>query len=108
MDGPEYTLQILAPAQCELEEIAQIHFELVGLDSALKITNRLLDALDRLKFSPEMGRRCKDKLLKLQGYRMLICGNYICFYRLKGNTIMVHHIADGRSDYPRHMADLEP
>ncbi len=107
MDAPEYTLQILAPAQRELEEIAQIHFKLVGLESAIKITNRIIDALARLKSSPEMGIRCKDKLFRLQGYRMLICGNYICFYRLKGETILVYHVADGRSDYPRHMTDLE-
>ena len=108
MGRPDYRLRILAPAQCELEEIALVHLELAGPDSAKKITDRILRALDHLKLSPEMGVSCKDKLLKLQGYRMLICGYYLCIYRLIGDTVFVYHIADGRSDYPKHMTDLKP
>ena len=108
MSEPRYRLEILTPAQRELEEIALVHYELVGPDSARKITDRIYDALERLTRHPNMGTSCEDKPLKLQGYRMLICGHYLCVYRLVGNTVFVYHIADGRSDYPKHIKDLEP
>ena len=108
MDNPKYKLEILMPAQRELEEIALVHLKLVGPDSARKITDRILSSLEKLTRYPNTGVSCDDKPLKLQGYRMLICGHYLCVYRLVGNTIHVCHIADGRSDYPKYMKDLEP
>ncbi len=104
----EYKLQYLEPALHDIEEIAHIHLALVGPDSAERITNRIHSAINHLSVSPEMGVKCKDKLLRLQGYHMLVCGNYLCFYRLVGDTVIVAHIVDGRSDYPKHMTDLEP
>ena len=41
-------LVILEPAQRELEEIAQLHLNLVGPNSARKITDLILDTLSRL------------------------------------------------------------
>ena len=48
-------LVILEPAQRELEEIAQIHLNLVGPNSARKITNLILDTLSRLEMFPLSG-----------------------------------------------------
>lgn len=98
--GKRFNLEILLPAQRELEEIAQIHLELVGSESARKITNRIYDALDNLCIYPKMGVMLRDKKLQSDGYRMLICDNYLCIYRQMGETIFVYHIADGRTDYP--------
>ena len=42
-------LVILEPAQRELEEIAQLHLNLVGPNSARKITDLILDTLSRLE-----------------------------------------------------------
>jgi len=108
MAVPKYKLEILTPAQRELEEIALVHLELAGPDSARKITDRILAALERLRIHPHIGVSCKDKPLRLQGYRMLICGFYLCVYRLIGETILVYHIADSRADYPKLMNDLTP
>ena len=107
MNNTKYKLHILMPAQRELEEIALLHLGLVGPNSALKITNRIYDALALLQINPNMGMSCKDKPLKRQGYRMLICGNYLCIYRLVGDTVFTYHIVDGRTDYPKLMKDLE-
>ena len=43
-------LVILEPAQRELEEIAQLHLNLVGANSARNITNLILDS--RLELFP--------------------------------------------------------
>jgi hypothetical protein len=44
----QYELVLLAPAERELEEIARVHLELVGLLSARKITDRIYSALENL------------------------------------------------------------
>jgi Plasmid stabilization system protein len=107
MSEKRYKLEILTPAQRELEEIALVHLELVGPQSARNITNRIYDSLARLQTTPYIGVDCANKPLGLPGYRMLICGNYLCIYRLIGDSVFVYHIVDGRRDYPKLMNDLE-
>lgn len=48
-------LVILDPAQRELEEIAQLHMNLVGPNAARNITNLILDTLSRLEMFPLSG-----------------------------------------------------
>lgn len=97
---------MLATAQSELEAIALIHLELVGLDSARGITERIYSALEKLQTYPNMGPACHDKQLASQGYRMLICSHFSCFYRLIADTIFVYHIVGGRADYPKLLQDI--
>ena len=85
-------LVILEPAQRELEEIAQLHRNLVGPNSARNITDLILDTLSR--HIPQ------DKELRNGGYRYVIAGKYICVYRLIAETVYVYHIAHGASNYP--------
>jgi plasmid stabilization system protein ParE len=102
----KHRLVILTPAQRELEEMANVYFELVGPQSARNITNRIYDALERLRDFPHIGVVLRNKVLQEIGYRMLICDKYICIYRIIGDTIYVYHIVDGRSNYPRLFSDL--
>lgn len=93
-------LVILEPAQRELEEIARLHQNLVGPNSARKITNRILDALSRLADFPLSGHVPQDNELRRAGYRLVVAGKYICVYRLIADTVFVYHIAHGATDYP--------
>ena len=93
-------LVILEPAQRELEEIAQLHLNLVGPNSARNITNLILDTLSRLEMFPLSGHIPQDKELRNGGYRYVIAGKYICVYRLIAETVYVYHIAHGASNYP--------
>ena len=102
-----YRLELLTPAQRELEEIARVYLELVGPSSARKITDRIYTALGNLQTHPNMGMACRDKQLASEGYRMLMCEAYLCFYRLIGNTIFVYHVVDGRANYPRLISGLK-
>lgn len=38
--------------------------------------------------------------MKLQGYRYVIAGKYICLYRVIGDEVFVYHIAHRASNYP--------
>lgn len=93
-------LVLLESAQQELEEIAQLHMNLAGPNSARNITNLILDTLSRLEMFPRSGHIPRDKELRGGGYRYVIAGKYICVYRLVAETVYVYHIAHGASNYP--------
>ena len=93
-------LVILEPAQRELEEIAQLHMNLVGSNSARNITDRILHTLSRLEMFPLSGHIPRDRDLRDGGYRIVIAGKYICVYRLIAETVFVYHIAHGAGNYP--------
>lgn len=106
MSKANYKLELLRPAQRELEEIALVHMELAGVESARKITDRIYRALEHLRSYSYMGVECRDETLRRAGYRMLICGHYLCIYRLLGKTVFVYHIVDGRTNYPQLLMEL--
>ena len=94
-------LIILEPAQQELEEIAQLHLNLVGPESAARIVNEILDTLQRLEQFPQSGHVPRDRFLRQSDYRLVIAGKYICVYRCVSDEALVYHIAHGARDYPR-------
>ena len=100
MPAQTIKLAILAPAQRELEEIARVYLELAGADSARRITDQILNSLERLKTYPLSGSLPRDRWLREAGFRLIISGKYIAAYRLMGDTVFVYHIAHGASDYP--------
>ena len=94
-------LEILAPAWRELEEIASYHLLMVGPNSARKITDNILDCLERLKDFPLSCPYIPNEELKSDGYRMLVCGKYVCVYRLIGEIIYIYHISNGAMEYSK-------
>ena len=96
---PKSKVEVLESAWRELEEIADYHQLMVEPISAKKITDRILDSLQRLKEYPLSCSHVPDNELKGQDYRMLICDQYLCFYRLVGDVAYVYHIAHGSTEY---------
>lgn len=97
----EYNVEILAPAWNEIEEIADMHLSLVGPISAQRITDKILDDIEMLKTSPYRGRACDEAILAAEHYRKLVIGNYLCFYRVIGDTVYIYHIINGKRNYPK-------
>ena len=95
-----FEIEILAPAQNELEDIGRLYLTLVGAESAKKITDKIYDALEQLTRFPLSGPPMRDAELRSLGYRFIVAGKYIAIYRLISVTVVVYHIFDGRSDYP--------
>lgn len=81
-------IEILESAQRELEAIAELHMNLVGPNSARKITDRILDSLSRLERFPLSGSLPRDAELLKSGYRLI------------ADTVFVYHIVHGASNYP--------
>ena len=71
-------IEILESAQRELEAIAELHMNLVGPNSARKITDRILDSLSRLERFPLSGSLPRDAELLKSGYRyVILCSSTI-------------------------------
>lgn len=98
---PDVRIQILTPALKDIEQIADYHLLAVGPKSAEKITDKLLDSIEKLGEYPLMGTEHTDPILQKEGYRKLICGEYICIYRLIADTIYIYRVVHGAADYPR-------
>ena len=96
-----YKLDILSPAQAELEEIARIHLALSGPKSARDITDKIYAAMDQLTRFPLSGPAIRDEQLSAAGYRYISAGKYLIFYRQFGDTVVIYHIAHGSTDYPK-------
>jgi len=95
-----YKIKLLNPAWLDLDAIADYHMLTVGADSARNITNKILSALERLKSFPLSCPFVPYKELAEQDYRMLVCGKYICIYKIFDDTVFVYHIAASASNYP--------
>lgn len=101
MDVKTYKLEILAPAQTELEEIARVHMALSGAQSARRITDKIYEAMDQLARFPLSGPTIRDDELRTAGFRYAIAEKYLIFYRFVESTVIIYHIAHGATDYPK-------
>lgn len=97
----KYKVELLPSAWAELDEISDVHLQLVGPNSAQKITDKIINSLKNLEDNPYMGSEPKYPFLAEQGFRVLVCGKYLCFYKVGTDVVEVYHIADGRRDYPK-------
>lgn len=96
-----YKLEILPPAQTELEEIARIHMALSDPQSARNITDQIYAAMEQLTHFPLSGPLIRDSQLKAAQYRYILAANYLVIYRLLSDSVVVYHIAHGATDYPK-------
>lgn len=93
---------VLTPAREDIVHISDYHLMMVGPASTEKITDKLLDGIDHLAEHPLMGSLHGDPMLAEQGYRKLVCGEYICVYRVLGDEVTVYRVVHGATDYPKY------
>lgn len=96
---PKCKVEILTPAWRDIDRISDFHLMKVGPQSAERITDQILDTIDLLEEHPYMGPLHPDAVLARNEYRKVICGNYICVYKVIDNTVYIYRVVDGRTDY---------
>lgn len=101
MDEKTYKLEILTPAQTELEEIARVHMALSGPQSARRVTDQIYHAMEQLTRFPLSGPVIQDDELRTVGFRYILAEPYLIFYRFSEGVVIVFHIAHGTTDYPK-------
>ncbi|MBQ6752864.1 MAG: type II toxin-antitoxin system RelE/ParE family toxin [Clostridia bacterium] len=92
------------PASIEdIESIANyIKDKLKSPTAATTFKTRIVRAVSLLKDSPNMGVKLSEKTDAVKkDYRFIIVNNYLIFYRIEGDVIVIVRILDGRTDYLR-------
>ena len=98
---PKYKTGILNPAAKDIERIAEYHLRMVGPKSAEKITDKLLDTIQSLEEQPFAGSEHPDEILRKQNFRKLICGDYICIYKVIEKRVYIYRVVHGTTNYPK-------
>lgn len=92
-------VEILPAAWEDLKRIEDWYLIQFDVKTALKVSDHILDAVERLEQFPESGSLTPDRWLNDQGYRMVICGKHVIFYKQVKDVVYVYHVADTRTEY---------
>ena len=97
-----HKLHISSAAASDLAEISSyITLELHNPQAARRIVKSITHDLRHLQQNPHLGFSVSAKIGRGNDLRALLSGNYFLFYRVKGETIQVARVLDGRQDYLR-------
>lgn len=96
-----YKVEILPTAWEDLKRIEDWYLIQFDVETALKVSEHILDAVVRLESFPDSGSLTPDEWLNQQGYRMVICGKHVVIYRQIGKKVFIYHIADTQTEYTK-------
>lgn len=71
------------------------------METAIRVSDHILDVIERLEQPPDSGSMTPDPWLNEQGYRMVICKKHVAIYRKIDKTVYVYHIADTQTEYTK-------
>ena len=94
----KYAVVYLKKAQQDLSNI----FDYIYRDSPERATG-FLDEIDkklgRLARFPTSGSIPKDNRLRALGYRVVVIGEYLAFYRIQKTTVQIRRVIHGKRRY---------
>jgi len=95
-----YNVTVLPIAR---EDIAEIYYYIAldNQDAALKVTDNIMDEIDTLEQFPNRCPLVPENALAKQGYRMLVVGNYIVFFKVLESDVLIYRVLHGKRDYPQ-------
>lgn len=97
----KYNVQILPTAWEDLKKIEDYYILQFDVETAIKVSDHILDTIERLEDYPDSGSLIPDSWLNEQGYRMVICNKHIEIYKVFNKTVFVYHIADTQTEYTK-------
>lgn len=97
----KHKIKILPSAWEDLKRIEDYYVVQFDIDTALKVSDHILDAIERLEDYPDSGSLTPDKWLNDRGYRMVICNKHVAIYRLIEDSVYIYHIADTQTEYTK-------
>ena len=96
-----YKVEILPTAWDELKQIEDYYFIQFDINTALSVTDNILNVIERLEDFPDSGSLTPDSWLNEMGYRMVICEKHVAIYKKIGEAVYVYHIADTQTEYTK-------
>lgn len=92
------SVRILRRAQTDLMEIRD-YVERDAPKAAERLVDRLVARMESLEHTPEVGVLPRDVVLRARGYRVLIEGEYLIFYKVLARQVRVYRVLHGRRKY---------
>ncbi|MDW2798333.1 type II toxin-antitoxin system RelE/ParE family toxin [Clostridium boliviensis] len=97
----KYKVEILPSAWEDLKGIEDYYAVQIDAETALKVSDHILDAIERLQDFPDSGSLTPDKWLNEREYRMVICKKHVVIYKTIETSVYVYHIADTQTEYTK-------
>ena len=92
-------IEILPSAWEDLKRIQDYYSIQFDLRTATKVSDSILNTIERLENFPDSGSMTPDTWLNEQGYRMIISKKHVAIYRHIEETIYIYHVADAQTEY---------
>lgn len=96
--GQNYKLKLYPAAKQDLSDIID-DLKTLSQEAARRYYKLLLEQIASLSSMPERCARPRDVVLAAKGYRYLIVKKHLVFFIVTGDTVQIHRILYGRSDY---------
>ena len=93
-------VEFLQDALDDLEEL----IEYIAKDSVVaaeKMHNQVVLKANELKEFPGRGRPVPEPKMKEAGWRMIFIPQYVAFYRIIKDNVLIYRIFHGSSNYPK-------
>lgn len=97
----KYKIEILPSAWEDLKKIEDCYLIQFDLQTAIKVSEHILNVIERLEDFADSGSMTPDAWLNEQGYRMVICKKHVAIYRQVNDSIYIYHIADTQTEYTK-------
>jgi len=91
-------VKLLGIAEDDLAEIITFIAE-DDVAAAEKLADKMETRLARLSDHPALGRIPAEEELARLGYRYLVVDNYLVFYTVSAQAVLIHRIIHGARDY---------
>ena len=95
----DYTVVWLETAKENYIDIVQSMKLTMSADAARKIFTQLVQDINQLAQFPNSNPLVRHEEFRDQGVRMLISGEYLCFYIVEESVVEIHHIVHRKRDY---------
>lgn len=97
----KYKVEILPSAWEDLKRIEDYYAIQFDVETAMKVSNHILDVTEQLENFPDSGSLTPDNWLNERGYRIVICKKHIAVYRVIESSVYIYHIADTQTEYTK-------
>ncbi len=104
MRSNKYSVRLLSVAEQDLQALLSYLAAENPLAAATAL-GRIENGLHALERHPLLGRTPNDRTVAGLGYRVLVIGNYLAFYKVKGKTVLIHRVLHGARDFVRLLMD---
>lgn len=100
-------IEWLHEAQGEFRDLLLYYRNTVGTAYARRFSEKILTSVEQLSTFPELGVLRRDTAIGRHGFRALFIEQYVCVYKIEGETVYIFHLTDARKNYIYHIFGME-